>query len=260
MDENVKNIGYGILGRLIDFGMGYLTAPRKHSSEKRIEQIEKTLQSLPSQSEESSVAVATSPPSQNPAPVSSNPGVATAVEPAKSAMPEGTACVSCCSEHFSTCSGLISDEAMRMVKREGINDEIVRRILRCSDQLNAMEREDLSVEKMAYLPDWEKQIAIYAQNEGAKVRHKLDNIRNADDLENVALEIKQARDKIGTEWHKGRLAQMGPGEKQSIHERAEAVRAKLGKAGEPEISLEEAKKEAQEEVTKRIEESYKKEA
>jgi len=148
---------------------------------------------------------------------------------------------------------------MRMVRRKGINDEIVRRILRCSDQLNAMEREDLSVEKMAYLPDWERQIAIYAQNEGAKVRHKLDSIKSADDLEDVALQIKTARDKIGMEWHKGRLAQMGPEEKQSIHERAEAVQAKLSK-GEPEISLEEAKREAQEEVTKRVEVAYKKEA
>ncbi len=259
MDENVKNIGYGILGRLIDFGMGYLTAPRKHSSEKRIEQIEKTLQSLPSQSEESSVAVATSPPSQNPASVSSNPTVHTS-DATSSEVSEGVACVSCCSDHFSTCAGLLSDEAMRMVRRKGLNDsEVIGRILHCSDQLNAMERDDLSAEKIAGLPGWEKEIAIYAQNKGAEIRHMLNGVTSVDELERAAIEVKKARDEIGTKWHKGRLAHMGPEEKQSIRERAEAVQAKLGK-GEPEISLEEAKKEAQEEVTKRIEESYKEEA
>lgn len=119
---------------------------------------------------------------------------------------EGTACVPCSSDHFSTCAGILSDEAVRMARRKGItDDEVVKRILHCSDQLNSMEREDLSAEKIANLPKWEKEIAIYAQNKGAEIRHKLNDIKSVDELESIAVELKQARDKIGGDYIRGRL-------------------------------------------------------
>lgn len=137
---------------------------------------------------------------------------------------EGTACIPCVNDHLSTCAGLVSDESVRMARRNGIDDdEVVRRILRCSDQLNAMEREDLSVEKIAALPDWEKAIAVYAQNETADIRHKLNNITTADELESVALQIIESRDKIGKEWLRGRLKNMTPSEKAKVREKAEEI-------------------------------------
>lgn len=169
---------------------------------------------------------------------------------------EGTACVACCSDHFSTCAGLISDEAMRMVRRKGIQDrEVIQRILACGDQLNAMERDDLASSKIQELPPWEKELAIYALNKGAEIRHLLNNISSVEDLEKAATEIKQARDYIGSEWHKGRLASMGVEERKAIGERAQAIRAKLGEP-EPELTLEDAKKMAAEEVTQEVERQW----
>jgi len=115
----------------------------------------------------------------------------------------GTACVTCSINHLSACAGLLSDEAIRFARREGVtSEEVIRRISRCQDQLNAMEREDLAVEKVAQLPDWEKKLAIEAQNKSAEIRHKLENISSIEDLENVALEIKTVRDELGKKWFK----------------------------------------------------------
>jgi len=119
---------------------------------------------------------------------------------------KGVACIPCASDHFSTVAGLISDEAVRMARRSGVQDEeVVRRILRASDQLNAMEREDLSVEKIAGLPPWEKELAVLAQKEGAKIRHKLNEVKSVADLEAVATEVLAAREKIGSEYFKRKL-------------------------------------------------------
>jgi len=137
---------------------------------------------------------------------------------------KGTACIPCVNDHLSTCAGLVSDESVRMARRNGVDDdEVVRRILHCSDQLNAMEREDLSVEKIVALPDWEKEIAIYAQNQTADIRHKLNNINTADDLESVAILIVESRDKIGKEWMKGRIKNMNPSEKAKVREKAQEI-------------------------------------
>jgi len=128
------------------------------------------------------------------------------VEEEKQEITEGTACVPCAADHFSTCCGILSDEAVRMARRKGIADsEVIKRILDCGSQLNAMEREDLSVEKIAGLPKWEKELAIYAQNKGAEIRHKLNSIESIEDLESIGIELKKARDKIGSEYIRGRL-------------------------------------------------------
>lgn len=48
MNQILKNIGLGLAGRLIDFGVARLTSPRRTSPEQRIEQIDKTLEMLES--------------------------------------------------------------------------------------------------------------------------------------------------------------------------------------------------------------------
>ena len=142
----------------------------------------------------------------------------------------GKACIPCCIDHFSTCSGLLSDEAIRFARRHGIaNNETIQRISACIDQLNAMERGDLAVEKIADLPDWEKDLAIHSQNQGADIRHKLTNISDIEDLEKVSVQIKNIRQKIGKEWYKRRLANLGKETKSSAPtlEEAKAEAAKL---------------------------------
>ncbi|MBW2559609.1 MAG: hypothetical protein JRE40_02015 [Deltaproteobacteria bacterium] len=122
------------------------------------------------------------------------------------AVARGTACLPCTVDHLSTCAGLLSDEAVRMAHRNGLNDlEVQRRIMACSDQLNAMEREDLSIEKIAGLPKEEKEIALYAQNKSAEIRHMINGINSIEDLENIALEVKQTRNKVGSDYLKVRL-------------------------------------------------------
>ena len=48
MNEHLKEAGLGILGRLLDFGVAKFTAPKKTPAEQRIEQIDRTLQTLDS--------------------------------------------------------------------------------------------------------------------------------------------------------------------------------------------------------------------
>lgn len=122
------------------------------------------------------------------------------------AVARGTACLPCTTDHLSTCAGLLSDEAVRMAHRNGLNDpEVQRRIMACSDQLNALEREDLSIDKIAGLPKEEKEIALYAQSKSADIRHMINGIKSVEDLENIALEVKQTRNKVGADYLKVRL-------------------------------------------------------
>ena len=48
MDPHLKEVGLGLLGRVLDFGVAKLTAPQKTHAEQRMEQIDRTLQTLES--------------------------------------------------------------------------------------------------------------------------------------------------------------------------------------------------------------------
>jgi len=48
MNQYLKNIGLGLAGKLIDFGVAKITGPHRTSPEQRLEQIDKTLKSLES--------------------------------------------------------------------------------------------------------------------------------------------------------------------------------------------------------------------
>jgi len=247
MDQNIKNIGYGVLGRLIDFGMGYLTAPKKGSTEKRIERIDKTLESLPSQSEESPVAVATSPESSQYAGISQ---VSAA----------GKACVPCGSAHFQTVAGGLG-EAMRFARSEGIAyPEVIERISASETELNTFERWDWTPEKVARLEGNEKKLMDDMLNASREMRHRLSDIKTVDELEETAAKAGAMSKDFRARLFQMQIGVITPGQQRELHRKAEAIQAKYGTSEEPEISLEEAKKEAHEELTKRIEESYKREA
>ncbi|GAJ24468.1 unnamed protein product, partial [marine sediment metagenome] len=51
MNQILKNIGVGLAGKLIDFGVARITSPHKTTPGERIEQINKTLETLESEPE-----------------------------------------------------------------------------------------------------------------------------------------------------------------------------------------------------------------
>lgn len=131
-------------------------------------------------------------------------------------------CVPCAIGHFGTCSGLLS-EGMRFARGDGISStEVIDRVNKCLDELNTMERVDLTEEKIATLPPWEKAIAEKALLASRKTRHGLEATTSLGQLEQVTAQTQTARKEIGREWFKERLAQMSPEEKVRLSQKVEA--------------------------------------
>lgn len=131
-----------------------------------------------------------------------------------------TGCVPCAIGHFGTCSGLLN-EAMRFAKKEGVEStEVIDRMNICMDELNALERVDLRPELITNLPDWEKKLANKALTASRGTRHGLENLTSVETLEKVAANTQSARQEIGREWFKERLARMSPEEKEKVAKKA----------------------------------------
>lgn len=113
------------------------------------------------------------------------------LSPAK--IEKGIACLSCSKDHFSTVSGALS-EALRFARKEGMNHhEVQDRLGIASDELNIMERIDLSPQKLVSLDGQEKQIALDALKESRELRHQITAVQTPDDLERVAAEAAKIR-------------------------------------------------------------------
>ncbi len=109
---------------------------------------------------------------------------------------KGTACLACSKDHFSTASGALS-EALRFARKEGINHpEVQDRLGIASDELNIMERIDLSPQKMITLDGHERKIALEALNESRDLRHKILSVKSPEGLEQVAAEAAKIRTKF----------------------------------------------------------------
>ena len=131
-----------------------------------------------------------------------------------------TACVACAVGHFSTSSGLLK-EAVRF-KDEGMSsNEIISRLAGTLEEQNALERVDLSPEKIRQLPAWEKQIAEEALRQSRQLRHRLETIRTTDELEQVAADTKTYYLDLSRDWYRGRFSNLGP-------EKAEAIAQHVG--------------------------------
>lgn len=108
----------------------------------------------------------------------------------------GTACITCSDEHFSEVSGALN-EAMRFARNKGIeNDEVIKRIRHAREELNAMERFDLSPQQIINLPEIEKPVARWAVATSRELRHSLNTVKNSDDLEKVAAQASDAADEL----------------------------------------------------------------
>lgn len=119
-----------------------------------------------------------------------------------------TGCVPCSLSHFGTCSGLLS-EAMRFAHKDGLqSNEVLDRINKSLDELNALERVDLDSEKIYALPSGEKEIATKALNASRATRHALESLTTVEELEKVTADVQTVRKDIGRDWYHYRLSKI----------------------------------------------------
>lgn len=129
-------------------------------------------------------------------------------------------CVPCSLGHLSVCSGIIN-EAMRFARSDGMDsNEVIDRVGHCLQELNALEREDLTPEMIIGLPSWEKELAVEALETSRATRHLLEGITTTDELEKVAAKTQTAYTQINRRWFKKRLAKMPKEEKARLAEKA----------------------------------------
>ena len=108
----------------------------------------------------------------------------------------GTACLGCTNDHLSTVSGALN-EAIRFARKEGIGYiEVKRRLGLALDELNMLERVDLSTENIIQLQGTEKKLATDILEAARDLRHKITGIRVFEDLEKVSAEASEVRTKF----------------------------------------------------------------
>ena len=108
-------------------------------------------------------------------------------------------------------------------KGEGItSDEILDRIAKALEEQNALERGDLTQEKIQNSPQWEREIAEEALSQSRGLRHRLENLNNIEQLGQAAADSERVYKKLFREWFKQRFAHLGP-------EKAERIAEEVGK-------------------------------
>jgi len=126
-----------------------------------------------------------------------------------------TACVPCALGHFSRSAGSL-EEAMRF-KNEGItSNEIIDRVADVLKEQNALERYDLTPEKIASSPQWEREIAEEALDESRRLRHRLESLSSIDQVEQAAVAAASYYRKLNRQWFKGRFAHLGEAQAAAI--------------------------------------------
>jgi hypothetical protein len=165
-----------------------------------------------------------------------NPPVMQAEEPAPAAVPEEkpeakgsevkAGCIPCSLGHVGVCSSLLQ-EGVRFAQADGIDSTVpVDRINTCLDELNALERKDLTPELIDTLPEWEKDLALRALAASRSIRHLLESITSLDDLIHASAETTTVRKEIGREYFHKKIENMAPGEAKKV---VDSVLAKIKK-------------------------------
>ena len=213
MDAGIMAILSSIGGRLVNYGFSLLTAPRHNPTQTRIQHLDQLIQAIPDGE------LTDTPPG---VPESPKGALLPAVEMSGNISQEksvvATACVACAVGHFSTSSGLLK-EALRF-KGEGItSQEILDRIAGALEEQNALEREDLTQEKIRHLPEWERQIAEEALAQSRQLRHKLETIQSIEELEELAADTRVYYLKLSRQWYRGRFGHLGAAKADAIAQR-----------------------------------------
>lgn len=115
-----------------------------------------------------------------------------------------SACVPCAVGHFSTSARLLN-EAVRF-KEEGLKSpQVLDDIAAALGEQNALERIDLTPEKILTLPQWEQGMAQEALDKSREIRHRLETVKNMDELFKIAAEVEQYYKYLNREWQSKRL-------------------------------------------------------
>lgn len=129
-------------------------------------------------------------------------------------------CLPCSIGHLGACNGMLQ-EGVRFAQSDGINSDVpIDRINTCLDELNTLERKDLTPELIDTLPAWERELALRALEASRGLRHLLESIQTLDDLIHASAKTSMIRKEIGREWFKKKLESMTPQEKQHLAEEA----------------------------------------
>lgn len=119
-------------------------------------------------------------------------------------MSVASACVPCATGHFSTSATLLN-EAVRFKKDGLTSPQVLDDIAAALGEQNALERIDLTPEKIRLLPDWEKEMANMALEKSRELRHRLEAVQSMEELENIAADTAEFYKLLNREWISKRL-------------------------------------------------------
>lgn len=135
-------------------------------------------------------------------------------EPVATSIKRG--CLPCATGHLTTCAGLLN-EAVRFSRTEGIaSDQVLDDTNACISELNAMERIDMSPERIAALPPEEKKLALEVLALSKETRYALEAMRTPEDLEKVTVNLQPRQREILKKWFRYKFSMMTPSDKQKI--------------------------------------------
>lgn len=153
---------------------------------------------------------------------SESPLPATMPQPSKENPSEeqdiATACVPCAIGHYAGAAKLLN-EAIRF-REDGIeSSQVLDDIAGAIGELNAMERVDLTPERLQKTPGWERVIADEALRESRKLRHRLEGIGSMEEIEKAAADTESYYKKLHRQWYRGRFSNLGTKKAETIAER-----------------------------------------
>lgn len=129
-----------------------------------------------------------------------------------------TACVPCAIGHFAGAAKLLN-EAIRF-RDEGIeSNQVLDDIAGAIGEFNAMERVDLTPERLQKTPGWERAIAEDALRESRKFRHLLEDVKSILEIEKAAADAESFYKQINRRWYRGRFSKLGDAKAGAIAER-----------------------------------------
>ena len=129
-----------------------------------------------------------------------------------------TACVPCAIGHYAGAAKLLN-EAIRF-RDDGIeSNQVLDDIAGAIGELNAMERVDMTPEKLQNTSSWERPIADEALRESRKLRHRLEGISSMEEIEKAAADTESYYKKLNRQWYRGRFSNLGAKKAETIAQR-----------------------------------------
>ena len=115
-----------------------------------------------------------------------------------------SACVPCAIGHFSTSARLLN-EAVRFKKDGLASPQVLDDIAASLGEQNALERIDLTPEKIRNLPEWEQEMAQKALDRSRELRHQLETVKSMDELQEIAADTEGFYKMLNRDWQSKRL-------------------------------------------------------